>query len=176
MKNDNAKGVDIDGKHYTTYEATQRQRELERKIRTLKRGYLAADASGDAEIATAAAVRLKRARTKYKNFSKSAGLRTQDERLHTTGFGRSAAGKAEWANRKSELTDGGVGGIMGSQGGMLMKITDESIKNVPLTKIPTLSEFENAALRERYRDLLRWVKDKPEGTEGLPGMICSSTS
>ncbi|GHV08506.1 hypothetical protein FACS1894217_11060 [Clostridia bacterium] len=46
-----------------------------------------------------------------------------------------------------------------------MKITDESIAQVPLTKIPTMSGIENIALRECHRALLREVSKQPDGTE-----------
>ena len=84
MREDNAKGVNVDGKHYTSYEATQRQRGIERAVRTQKRKVtmLVGD---DRKQASSRLVRLNQ---EYKRFSRAAGLRTESERLHVAGFGR----------------------------------------------------------------------------------------
>lgn len=102
FKTDNAEGVTIEGKHYTMYKATQRQRQLEARVRYWKRRNLAATASNDEEMTLHTASRLNRVRRAYSEFSKAAGLRVQQDRLYIAGFGRSQAGKAVWANRKSE--------------------------------------------------------------------------
>lgn len=49
FRRQNAEGIDFEGKHYTLYEATQRQRSLERSIRKTKRKILIDEATGDAE-------------------------------------------------------------------------------------------------------------------------------
>lgn len=82
MKDANSMGVTVNGKHYTMYEATQHQRGLERRIRTLKRQALAAKSTPDKERAAILAEKLRKKRREYKNFSKAAGLRTQDSRLY----------------------------------------------------------------------------------------------
>lgn len=94
FREDNEKGVTIDGKHYTGYEATQMQRKFERTIRKQKRRVLTAEASGDKEALSVAQTRLQRLKQEYNRFSKAAGLRTENERLHTAGFGRSSAASA----------------------------------------------------------------------------------
>ena len=94
FREDNEKGVTVDGRHYTGYEATQMQRKLERSIRTQKRRVIAAEASGDKETLTTAQIRLQRLRQEYGRFSKAAGLRTEEERLHVAGFGRKQASNA----------------------------------------------------------------------------------
>ena len=91
---DNEKGVMVDGKHYTGYEATQMQRKLERAIRKQKRRALVAEAAGDKDTLLAAQTRLQRLRQEYSRFSKAAGLRTEDERLYVAGFGRKQAASA----------------------------------------------------------------------------------
>lgn len=70
-----------EGKEYTTYEATQKQREIERTIRKLKREEAAYKAAGLTDKATAARIRIRRLKQKYKEFSKAAGLREQAERM-----------------------------------------------------------------------------------------------
>jgi len=94
LRADNEKGVTIDGKHYTGYEATQMQRKLERAIRKQKRRVLTAEAAGDTERLPAKQTRLELLRQEYSRFSKAAGLRTEDERFHVAGFGHKEAARA----------------------------------------------------------------------------------
>lgn len=82
LRKDNADGVTVDGEHYTGYQATQRQRAMERAIRRQKRRITMA-APGDEEAARA---KLELMNQKYKAFSKAAKLRTEDERLFVSGF------------------------------------------------------------------------------------------
>lgn len=97
FRKDNADGVTIDGKHYTGYEATQMQRKLERSMRTQKRRILNAEATGDKEALSVAQTRLQRLRQEYSRFSKTAGLRTENERAQVAGFGREQAARAKVA-------------------------------------------------------------------------------
>lgn len=71
---------EYEGRKYTAYEATQKQREIERTIRKLKREKTAFKAAGLSEKEQAANIRLKRLNKKYKEFSKAAGLPEQWER------------------------------------------------------------------------------------------------
>ncbi len=84
---------EYNGKRYTYYEATQKQRSMERAIRKTKREILAADKSGDKDRFTEKSIRLRRQREEYDKFSKSAGLLTQNERNQAVGYGRSISGK-----------------------------------------------------------------------------------
>lgn len=81
FRSDNETGVTVDGRHYTGYEATQKQRQIERAIRTQKRRVLVEEAGGDKDRLSAARIRLQRLQQEYRRFSKSAGLRTEEERL-----------------------------------------------------------------------------------------------
>lgn len=83
FRQDNETGVTFDGKHYTGYEATQMQRKLERAIRTQRRRVLLAGP----EDVEARRSRLTILEQEYRRFSKGVGLRTEDERLHVSGFG-----------------------------------------------------------------------------------------
>lgn len=80
FKADNANGINYQGQHYTSYEATQQQRKLERSMRYQKRRALVANASGDTEQAQTAKTRLTLLQQEYRRFSKAAGLPTQYER------------------------------------------------------------------------------------------------
>ena len=86
LRVDNEKGVWVDGKHYTGYEATQMQRKLERAIRGQKRKMLVDKAAGDEEKAQLDQIKLLRLNQEYKRFSNAAGLKTQYERTEVAGF------------------------------------------------------------------------------------------
>ena len=88
MKERNKKGVDFEGKHYSMYEATQMQRQLERAIRNQKRRITAFEQlPGQEEKLKAARIKYVSLSRKYKEFSSVAGLRTQDQRLLVEYFG-----------------------------------------------------------------------------------------
>lgn len=100
MRRKNAEGVTYQGRHYSMYEATQKQRQLERTIRKQRRRILVDDAAGDAEKLQTDQIRLVRLEDEYQRFSKAAGLRTQSARLETTGFG---PGRARAAKKAGSL-------------------------------------------------------------------------
>ena len=70
---------EYEGRKYTHYEATQKQRQIERTIRQLKRRVAAATNDEDAQTAR---IKSRRLSEKYHEFSKAAGLREQRERMN----------------------------------------------------------------------------------------------
>lgn len=103
MRRDNETGVTVDGRHYTTYEATQRQRQLERAIRNQKRKILIDKTVDDPDKLQTDQIRLVRLRDEYARFSKEAGLPTQHARAEAAGFtwkDGKAAEKAAKVSRK----------------------------------------------------------------------------
>ena len=84
-----------EGKTYTTYEATQKQRQIERTIRKLKRDVTAFKAAGLDDEAQTSQIRMKRLSKEYTAFSKAAGLREQRERMQVTYGDGSVTKKAE---------------------------------------------------------------------------------
>ena len=86
MRTANEDGIMYEGRHYTGYEATQRQRNIESAMRRQKRRILVDEATGDAEKLQADQIRLQLQRQEYARFSKAAKLRTQGERAETAGF------------------------------------------------------------------------------------------
>lgn len=73
-------GCEFEGRQYSAYEATQKQRAIERTIRKLKREKAAYEAAGLTEDAQSARIRLRRLNRKYREFSQAAGLPLQRER------------------------------------------------------------------------------------------------
>ena len=82
----NDAGVTVDGRHYTGYEATQHQRQIERAIRGQKRKILIDQTVGDEEKLQADQIKLVRLRDEYARFSKAADLPTQHARAEAAGF------------------------------------------------------------------------------------------
>lgn len=105
LRNIDPPPIEYDGKTYTYYECTQRQRRIETAIRKTKREITGAKASGDEDMFTAKSVLLRRQREEYEKFSEAVGLLTQKERTQVYGFGRSEASKAT-ASYKNILTLG----------------------------------------------------------------------
>lgn len=87
FREDNEKGVTVDGVHYTGYQATQMQRKLERAIRRQKYRIMVDEAAGDQKKLAQDKTKLTILHQRYREFSKAAGLRTQYERTEVAGFG-----------------------------------------------------------------------------------------
>ena len=94
MRQQNAKGVTIEGRHYSLYEATQMQRKMERSIRKQKKRILVDKATGDEEKLQIDQTKLRMQNANYKKFSDAAGLRTQRERTFVAGVGKKEAAAA----------------------------------------------------------------------------------
>lgn len=78
---DDGHDVEFEGKHYTAFEATQKQRQIERTVRKLKREQTAYKAAGLTEEERAVTARIRRLNKEYKAFSEAAGLPMQRERM-----------------------------------------------------------------------------------------------
>ena len=70
--------VEVDGKEYDYYKATQKQRSMEREIRALKREKYVAE---DKEAAQAIQRKISAKMVEYHNFSDVVGIRAKDNRL-----------------------------------------------------------------------------------------------
>lgn len=81
MKPENRPKIKFEGREYDDYSATQKQRQIERTIRKLKRRKASFEAAGLTDEAQAASIRLRRLSKEYKAFSKAAGLPEQRERM-----------------------------------------------------------------------------------------------
>ena len=78
---DDGHNIDFEDKHYTAYEATQKQRQIERTVRKLKREQTAYKAAGLTEEYQTVTARIRRLNAEYKAFSEAAGLPLQRERM-----------------------------------------------------------------------------------------------
>lgn len=112
MRRENETGVDYEGRHYTMYEATQRQRKFERAIRKQKHRILVDKGTEDANKLQNDQIRLVRLQQEYARFSKGVGLRTQHARMEAAGFTCKQGKEAEKLNKS--LANHKNGAIMNS--------------------------------------------------------------
>ena len=85
---DNNKGFELDGKHYTMYEGAQIQRKLETEMRKQKDLQIMAKASGNMELVGEAQRKITQLTQKYRELSKASGLPTALERAKVSGYRR----------------------------------------------------------------------------------------
>ena len=90
MINDNRKGFELDGKHYTNYEGTQLQRQLERKIREQKDIQILAKSEGNIELMSDAQMNITYLTRKYKQLSDISGLLPKMQRMKVSGYRRTS--------------------------------------------------------------------------------------
>lgn len=86
--NENNKGFELDGQHYTNYEGTQMQRQLERKIREQKDIQILAKSSDNMELVGESQQKITQLTNKYKELSGVSGLPTKMERMRVSGYRR----------------------------------------------------------------------------------------
>ncbi len=92
-KEKNIQGFEFEGKHYTNYEGTQLQRNLERAIREQKDIQILAKASDNNELIGQAQQKITQLTHKYKELSDISGLPTKAQRLRVSGYRRVAKSK-----------------------------------------------------------------------------------
>lgn len=86
IKDDNDKGFDFEGKHYTLYEGTQLQRKIETEIRRQKDLQILGRAGGSDELSNEAQKNINLLTKKYQELSNVSGLPTKLERLRVDGY------------------------------------------------------------------------------------------
>lgn len=84
----NNKGFEYEGKHYTNYEGTQLQRRLETEIRKQKDTQILAKASGNDELVSQTQSKITVLTDKYKELSNVSGLPTKADRLRVSNYKR----------------------------------------------------------------------------------------
>lgn len=85
------KTVTYNGEKLSIYEATQRQRYIERQVRRYKREFKAMEAAG--QDPHEAAAKLRKWQSTEKDFAAQTGLKRQSERTAVHGFGRETAAR-----------------------------------------------------------------------------------
>lgn len=109
FRRQNEEGVTYEGKHYTLYEAEQRQWRLETSIRNRKRRILIDENLGDKDALQTDQIRLQLLKQEYSRFSKAAGLPMQHARMEAAGFdwkkGKAAEREMLKLAKQKELRD-----------------------------------------------------------------------
>lgn len=83
---DNATGCEINGKHYTLYEASQLMRRIETQVRREKDTAVAARAAGDKELQEDCQRKINRLMKRYYEVAKTSGFRARPDRTTVEGF------------------------------------------------------------------------------------------
>ena len=89
----NNEGFEFEGKHYTNYEGTQLQRNLERAIREQKDIQILAKASDNIDLISESQMKITYLTRKYHQLSEISGLPTKVQRLRVSGYKRVAKSK-----------------------------------------------------------------------------------
>lgn len=84
----NNKGFMFEGKHYTNYEGTQLQRQIETEIRKAKDSQILGIASGNKQVVQEAQSKITQLTNKYKDISRISKLPTKLERARVSGYRR----------------------------------------------------------------------------------------
>ncbi len=167
MRRKNEEGIEFEGKHYTLYEATQRQRSLERSIRKTKRKILIDEATGDAEKLQWDQIRLVRTREEYHRFSKAAKLPEQYERMEKAGFTWKHAQKAQRVADRNYTVVEHIGKSVGAKAKNYKAYNPITGENMPLTEGTRITQPKNHVMagkgRDRQIDELQLLLDKYGG-------------
>ena len=88
IEEDNLKGFEFEGKHYTNYEGTQLQRRIETEIRKQKDTQILAKASGDMELVAESQAKITKLTHKYNDLCNASGLLPKKQRMSVSGYRR----------------------------------------------------------------------------------------
>ncbi len=97
----NHKGCEIDGQHYTIYQASQLMRKLETKIQQQKDIATLAKASGDDVLRREAQANIRDLKAKYAQAAKKAGLRQRTDKMAVESYSETKA-EAQVADRSAQ--------------------------------------------------------------------------
>ena len=185
MNAEENKPVEYNGKNYTKYEATQRQRRLETTMRAQRQKIkLLEEGGADEQAIINARARYVKTSDEYVNFSKSVGLSQQWDRVtvgSNTVKGITKPKKAEMPLRGiKNADDGKIRGmnsnkhIANSSKGDILKeeskksitpITDKAINRVPKVNINGYTDEQCNEIQKQHKELLRFSKEHNQNKE-----------
>lgn len=185
MNAEENKPVEYNGKTYTKYEATQRQRRLETTMRAQRQKIkLLEEGGADEQAIINARARYVKTSDEYVNFSKSVGLSQQWDRVtvgSNTVKGITKPKTAEMPLRGiKNVDDGKIRGmnsnkhIANSSKGDILKeeskksitpITDKAIERVPKVDIDGYSEEQRVEIQKQHKELLKFSKEHNQNKE-----------
>ena len=167
MRLQNEEGITYEGNHYTLYEATQRQRKLERSIRKRKHRILIDEHLGDKDALQTDQIRLQLLKQEYKRFSKAADLPMQYERMEAAGFTWKHGKTAEKVADRNYIVAETIGRSVGAKAKNYKVYNPISGEEIPLTEGTRITQPKNHVMagkgRERQIDELQLLLDKYGG-------------
>lgn len=93
INEENEKGFDFEGKHYTNYEGTQLQRRIETEIRKAKDNQILGKKSKNTQLIDESQQRITQLTSKYRQLNKASGLPDAISRARVVGYKRVAKNK-----------------------------------------------------------------------------------
>lgn len=185
MNAEENKPVEYNGKTYTKYEATQRQRRLETTMRAQRQKIkLLEEGGADEQAIINTRARYVKTSDEYVNFSKSVGLSQQWDRVtvgSNTVKGITKPKKAEMPLRGiKNVDDRKIRGmnsnkhIAKSKKGDILKeeskksitpITDKAINRVPKVNINGYTDEQCNEIQKQHKELLRFSKEQNDNKE-----------
>ena len=90
INEENEEGFEYEGKHFSNYEGTQRQRQLERAVREQKNNQILGKASGNKQLIAESQDNITKLTNEYKKFSEASGLPTKMQRMRVAGYKRTS--------------------------------------------------------------------------------------
>ncbi|WKY44459.1 phage minor capsid protein [Eubacteriaceae bacterium ES2] len=149
---------EYNGKNYTHYEATQKQRQIETAMRQTKNELIGYDTLGDKEAFTTASIKIQRQREFYKEFSNAAGLPYQNDRHQVLGFDKSISQKSVWVNKKAQSYNNLIG--VKTANGIEIKGVSKHFAERCVQRDIEVSEVENALTDPLH---IGTIKEKANG-------------
>ena len=170
--------VEYNGKTYTKYEATQRQRKLETTMRAQRKEIkLLKEGGANEDDLIAARSRYRGTSAEYARFSKAMDLPQQRERVTVDGLGNIGVGKytkSDDINNKSVDNDGKSGIIReSSKQKPITEITDKAIESVPKVNISGYTDEQCAMIQKQHKELLEYSRKNNENKEVAFVFDCS---
>lgn len=159
---------EFDGKHMTTYEASQMQRRLERGIRQQKYRSVIAKAAGDDVMRREAQLKINEMTGKYKELSDAFGLKTKAERMAVRGYRRVEipkqlpAAKNLLISKTTPDNDIIIGGVNAIKDALLHGKTSDEICEVIINNHWSLRHFTPESMHE-------WLKSNGFDVKSLKG-------
>ena len=167
FRQQNETGVTIDGRHYTAYEATQRQRKFERAIRGQKHKILIDKELGDDAKLQTDQIKLQRLKQEYTRFSEAADLPLQYERMEAAGFTWKDGKAAEKVANRNYIVAENIGRSVGAKAKNSKVYNPVTGEDMPLTEGTRITQPKNHVMagkgRERQIDELQLLLDKYGG-------------
>ena len=105
MRRKNEEGITYNGKHYTLYEAEQRQHKIERSVKNRKHRILIDEKLGNKDALQTDQIRLQILKQEYSRFSKAAHLPMQHARMEAAGFDWKKGKAAEKVAKSKGILD-----------------------------------------------------------------------